>query len=249
MKTQSALRWRLAACPVAWLSTLFVVCALPVLAGDPDPRELRERADELERKAQDLKADGQPDRAQQAMREARELRAKARNPGEPESPPRPEKPQLPEKRVRMEERELNERLDAAMAELKELRAAGKEEEAIKVKRRIQELQAAQARAGRPALGEQRPPRDFGPADGPQEMQRRLRHLQAAIENLHAAGMHEPAERLTGEAESMRRHLNAVRQGPRQPGAPGPEIERLHSELEELRQAIRELNRRVDQLAK
>jgi chromosome segregation ATPase len=81
-----------------------------------------------------------------------------------------------------------------------------------------------------------------------EAERRLAHLKAAIENLHAAGLHEPAEHLLREAEQIKQHL----QGP--PGPLPPELERakatvyrLQAEINELRQAVQELRKRVDEL--
>jgi hypothetical protein len=78
-----------------------------------------------------------------------------------------------------------------------------------------------------------------------EMQR-LRHLEAAIDNLHAAGLHEPAERLAREAQSMRQGPGPGRSGPETPNRPNQEIERLRREVQELRQAVRELRARLDE---
>src|SRR4029077_2329376 len=51
-----------------------------------------------------------------------------------------------------------------------------------------------------------------------EDQRRLHHLMAAIENLRAAGMPEPAEHLEGEAEKMRQQVQREG-GPVPPAGP------------------------------
>lgn len=73
----------------------------------------------------------------------------------------------------------------------------------------------------------------------------MRHLQAAIDNLHAAGMHELADHLALQAEGPLRPREA--EARRLP--PGQDMERLRAELQELRQNVRELNRRVEELSR
>ena len=96
-----------------------------------------------------------------------------------------------------------------------MRAAGKEEQATELKRHIQEMEEQLARLDRPGAGQPRPARerlarrareagDRGPADPEQ----RMKHIQIAIENLHAAGMHEAADRVAQQAHSMPREFLA-----------------------------------------
>ena len=69
-------------------------------------------------------------------------------------------------------------------------------------------------------GNQREPRAERPPRTPREprferpdsaeIERRAHHLEVAIDNLHAAGLHEPAERLAPQLERMRRHLEETR---------------------------------------
>jgi predicted RNase H-like nuclease (RuvC/YqgF family) len=158
------------------------------------------------------------------------------------------------------QQDLKRALEGAMAELQELREAGKEEEAMQKKRQVQELQQELGRLERMQngasprrgpLGDRPGRRDVAPRppmDTP-ELERKLQHLQAAIENLHAAGMHEPAERLAQQAEMMRRNLQGAPSGQRPPGARGAEVERLQSEVQELRQAVGELKARLEDLAR
>ncbi len=158
--------------------------------------------------------------------------------------------------------EVQRGLDRAMAELQQLRAAGNEEAALEKKKQVQELQAQlerlqrrQRMAGRDRepMGDQMGGREFGrrpPLDRP-ELERKLQHLQIAIENLHAAGMHDPAERLAQQAEMMRRNLQGppAGPGPRPPAEAGPELLRLRSEVQDLRRAVGELKERIEELAR
>lgn len=98
------------------------------------------------------------------------------------------------------------------ARLQELVASGHKEEAEQVKRRLIEMEA---RAGEPQN------RPFSPGGEPEDVERRIKHLTVAAENLHAAGNHELAENLQRQVEQMRRHTQEPRgsglPNPRQPG--------------------------------
>ena len=158
--------------------------------------------------------------------------------------------------------------------MKELRGAGKDDEAAEVKKGIQKLERELERVGPgsdPDRRKQTPRRERlerqpmerrpnGEGRGPRppemaEAQRRLHHLQAAIDNLHAAGLHEAAERLTQEAERMRQQLHAATPAPpaeRGPGgsrSPERELAPLRREIQELRQAVQELRRRLGELSR
>ncbi len=222
-----------------------LVCLLSIataLAGDPDPQDLRAQAERLQREAQELKAQGKGEAANDTMRQAKELMAQAKKLQDREITDRPE---------RQRARELRAELEKARDELKELQAAGKEDEALRARRHVRELQAELERVGRPEPDRVGPPRERNGGDippGPPDMQR-LRHLQVAIDNLHAAGMHDLAEHLARQAEALR----ASQPRPGALGAPGlqpgGEVQRLQAEIQELRQNIRELNRRVEELSR
>jgi len=80
------------------------------------------------------------------------------------------------------------------------------------------------------------------------MERRMAHLQVAIENLHAAGMHLPAQRLEQHAAQMRsgpaRERGVAPSGPERPMG---ELRQLRGELQELREAVGELRRQLEEL--
>ena len=78
----------------------------------------------------------------------------------------------------------------------------------------------------------------------------LRHLNVAIDNLHAAGLHEMAEQLSREAERMRESFREAPPQPRSPRGPRPpevELARLRQELQELRRAVEEMRRQLEEL--
>lgn len=130
-----------------------------------------------------------------------------------------------------------------LAKLERLRAEGRHEDVAALKERLrvldEEMAALKARLSSPAS-----PRPVRPM--PPEPVQRQRHLQAAIENLHAVGLHELAERLERERGTLLRPERA----------PGPEllrdlqeeIRRLRAELDELRQGLRRLNARIERQA-
>jgi predicted RNase H-like nuclease (RuvC/YqgF family) len=229
-----------AASSIAALVFIVVAASAPVRAADPDEPGLLDKAERLQQEARDLKAEGKHERAEMLMRQAEELRARAEKQkrqlksGE-SAQPRPE--------------ELRRQLARARTELDELRAAGKPEEALKVQRHIQELQLAMDRFRDSSPDRFQPRRKaWSPqpvAPGQPDMQR-LRHLEAAIGNLHAAGLHEPAEQLAREAQAMRQSSAPGRNGPETPDRLSQEIERLRREVQELQQAVRELRARLDE---
>lgn len=107
---------------------------------------------------------------------------------------------------------------------------------------------SRARPETPERGRPGPPvedrgEDRERPDHPEEIERRVRHLHAAAENLEQAGFpdearayHERAERMAGE----------LRRGapPRGGDGPGEQIERLRREVAELREIVEDLRRQA-----
>ncbi len=89
------------------------------------------------------------------------------------------------------------------------------------------------------------------SQGGRDLEQRLPKLLSAIENLRAAGMQGEADRLMREAESWKRQL-AERRQPAQPREGNAISSRAWSELQsavqELRQAVIDLRKNVEQLA-
>ncbi len=99
---------------------------------------------------------------------------------------------------------------------------------------------------------------------PDDLERRIQHVKVAIENLHAAGFHEPAERLRSDVDRMirehreraerghdRPHGDGPQQGPPRHDGPQPDLnavleqmrneqQQMRSEMQELRELLKNL---------
>jgi len=173
----------------------------------------------------------------------REIAAAARGEGpRPDRPrpdrPRPDQPRPPELR----------QLEELERQIHRLSEAGRHEEAEALKRRGRELMEAMRR--RQA---DRPPERDRPGPGP-DMERRIHHLRVAVENLHAAGLHDQAEMLARQLERMmhggpgpdRPHPEMRPMGP-PPEGPERMIHELRGQVEELRHQMEEMRRVLQEL--
>jgi len=227
-----------------------------------ETRELEERGNVLRRELEEtaarlprLRAAGDREGAAEMERQLRgrkeELAALRQRlaelrQGRPEREPRREAPEIKE-RVR----DLQQlRREAAAA-----RERGHPEEAEQLMAKARELSRALRQiAPDMPLPEPGPGPRPGSVPEPEALERRIHHLAIAIDNLHAAGLHEPAERLAGELEANRRELeNLLRERRPGPGA-GPRsgelaevVERLRAEVSELREIAGKLSARVEEL--
>lgn len=211
--------------------------------GNPERAELLKRIQEIAAKAAELQRAGKSEEAESLRQEMRELHARL---GGPRDPGRPGP------------REGMERLGTLQRELGKLREAGKLDAAERLEGELKELRR---RLATPREGD-RP----GP---PPELQVRIDHLRVAMENLHAAGLHDQAEQIGRQIEQIvRQHEPGPPKlerpvpdaQPRQPGPegqpmPGAEIvgqlrgemEQLRRENEELRQMMKEIREAQERL--
>lgn len=196
-------------------AVLFTLAAPRLTAQErPDLDQLREEASKLEEKARDLKAAGNHEAAREVMARVEALRAKAGRASQGQGSESPQD---------MVRQELELKHGRLMEELNELRNAGKEQEAAEVKGRIQKIERELAQGGQRAGGpprkearDQRPGKRGEPAETLGREQR-LRHIKTAVENLHAAGLHGLAERLTQHFDRMQQRPRGMGMGPRGPG--------------------------------
>lgn len=146
------------------------------------------------------------------------------------------------------------RAQAAELERKatELKQAGQHDEARMLMRQVEELRSEFNRRRAEDDDQRRQPR--GPREeadqrpNPGEIERRAHHLEIAIDNLHAAGLHEPAEHLAPQLERMRRHLAEMTPGrPGQPELPGNVIEDLQAQIGELHRIVRQLRAEIEEV--
>lgn len=229
MISKRLLRWSV---PTLLLAGLLATLSCRGAEAPARPEQLLREAARLEAKARELKEAGRMDASEQAGREAKELRVRARGLQEREGPTR----------AVAEERESLKRESMELrAQLERVRAEGRDEEAREIENHLRKLERelawreAEARPRRERQGPEGPP-----GESP-EAGERIRHLREAIAHLHAAGMHEPAERLTQQLDRLPR--------PRIEEGPGPGLEQLRAEMEELRQAVRELRARIEEMSR
>lgn len=271
----------------------------------PRPERLRGEAEKLIRKAQDLKAQGAAEEANKLANEAEKLQYQAAKFEKEHAQPR--------ERGDAVSHEKQEKLERLRAEVKELAAAGKMEQAARLKEEILQMEKPRDRATGPdklnearerlermgheiaalrekghpeeaerleaqarrmkeqitaaekrakagpdrpkfpdperARAQERRPGQRSPEQpAPEDVERRMHHVRVAIENLHAAGLHEPAQRLAEEAEKFHSRLREHR--PSAPDAPqrrGDGIQALQGEIRELRQAVQQLRQQLEEI--
>lgn len=144
---------------------------------------------------------------------------------------------------------LEKRVDDLRRQAEELHDRGAHEDAEHLERKAREL----------AERLESDPRRGGDRGAAEELGRRIHHLEIAIENLRAAGMHEPAEHLERQLNELRRareqHAQRAERAERdRPQADGHLAELHHTvrdlraEVQELRQIVEELRGRVDRLS-
>jgi hypothetical protein len=215
-----------------------LTCAGSTLAGDErSPEALRDQARALQQEIRELREAGHHDEAERLQNNLRELREDAERMQRERRRQNFDRPLPPE--------EVRER-EAMMRHLRELMAAGRREEAAELRRELARRQREMNR------GAERPGPE-GRLDAPaerEELGRRLEHLQIAIENLHAAGLHDLAERLNQQSMVQRERLER-RAPPRAPEPPigelREELGRVRAELEEVRAQLGELRRHIREL--
>jgi ubiquinone biosynthesis protein UbiJ len=83
-----------------------------------------------------------------------------------------------------------------------------------------------------------------PAPGASEPEPRRQHLREAVEHLRAAGLPDLAQQV---AQAGQQQLQAERRPP--PGVPPEAVERIHAQLNELRQTVKRLQDQVEELSR
>lgn len=230
----------------SWIALTGLCLSWSVWSGEaPLPAQAREEALRLEEKAAALRADGRSEAAKDLMVQARKVRAEVAAP-EFRGP----EPPVPDDARRA----LRRRLEQLQNELKRSQDEGREAEASELRQQIERLER-KARE----LPHREGPLEFGRGDRPRfparphamEFERRRAHLQRAVENLKAAGLHGLAERLAQAHVPIREMPMRESMGPMGGGGGGvgpDEIERLRAEVRELREGMHALKQRLEEVA-
>ena len=198
--------------------------------------------------------------------------AQDRKPDAPREDRKPDAPREEKKEPNERERaqeaktkvrgEIEQHLKAAMEEAAKLDEAGKKDSAENLRREAKErAHAAMAELERGMQDKRREGAERGkdrPADSPAraEIEGKLKHVEQAVAHLREAGMAEPAEQINQIANRLRaamrgegepRREEAKRDEPRREGArPDNDVEALRREIQELRQAVRQLSERKNE---
>ena len=235
-----------------FLSFSLLVCVTAV-AWSSEADELRAKAKAVQKEAEQLAKDGHPDEADKHFRAVKELlqaaeRHEQKSPKSANSNNEIEQLHQQLKALAQKEQALNEsENDDGLAELHKHRAG--------IVRMLAELEEHHGRKpGQKQVGKHQGKLPEGLDDAA----RRIRHIHIAIENLHAAGLHDVAEELAKRAEAMKHevhqaHERATKELPSpKKELPSPkkgkqadpvdelrhEIQRLRDELNELRQEVK-----------
>ncbi|WP_395739577.1 hypothetical protein [Prosthecobacter sp.] len=136
-----------------------------------------------------------------------------------------------------------ENVERLMKQAGEAKAAGRMEEAHKLHEAAERIMTEQ-REREPGKKMEKKP-GFKPGSPEQE---RLMHVMEAVEHLHAAGLHEPAENIEKIAQHMRREMEErmKQQQMAREGKPqgGPNAQ---GEMEELRRQLRQVQEEIEKL--
>ncbi len=210
-----------------------------------NPEQLKAEAREQENRARELKTQGRHDEAREAMRKSEELRSHAEQGG---FEPRRTEEQLAQRR-----HELARLLQSQTIQLDNLTQAGRMDQAAEVKEQLQQTERALRECDEKLMAA-RESRKLSPderwlmerSQNQEELERRSHHLDMAIDNLQAAGMHQLAQELAAENEEVRRQIAGM-QSPPPPRKPAPQVEQLRNEVRELQKTVRALNEQIQEL--
>lgn len=191
--------------------------------------KIARRVRELDREIGEMRRSGKHDVAETLRAEMRDLRLHLAGPGGRER----------------QRREGRNGLEEMERDLRNLRETGRHDEAERLERELHELDQ---RLNAPQGGGRPHPLP--------DLKTTIHHLQAAVEDLHAAGLHEQAERIKrimnevtlSEPQQREPHVRANSAGPdgrTQPG--GKSVVQLRDEMEHLRRENAELRAKLQEL--
>lgn len=198
------------------LASAILVTFFSAAVWSSEADELREKAKAFKGKAESLAKQGRHEEAEKLNQEATKLLQAAEKQAENKSKDSDrEVDELHQQLKAIAEKEQHAEKTKNKEALGELRKhrAGIERELAKHREQVDR------KSGPKSAGKHSPESD----EPTHEAARRIKHLHVAIENLHAAGMHELAEDLAKKAEAMQRELHhAQEKSPKEKGAPPPE---------------------------
>ena len=223
----------------ALMSVVLVAGAVAVVWSS-EADELRAKAKRMQQEAEQLAQNGHEEEAEKLGREIKELLQAAQRHDQKLS-----------NRSDNEISELRQQLKALTEKAHALKETNNEEGLAKlrehkaaIERELAELEGRQRRKLAPKHGKQ----SDNVSEGMEDASRRIKHIQIAVENLRAAGIHDVAEEATRRAEAMERELHKVRERAlaEQNGTKkglskhGDALDELRHELQRVRAELNEL---------
>lgn len=236
----------------ARLLTLLLIFAAPgFLAQADEATELRHKAKQLLKTAEEAARAGHPEEAKRLEEEAQALRALAEKHQSRGEVDRPEQ-------VERQIAELKERLEALLGKQRKLQETGGDPQSFALvreqigdtERALKKLRSIQERGPRDRDPGQHPSHE-SPSHDLEQAERKAHHLRIAAENLELAGERDLAHKLREQSEQFvakirrereqREKAHAAREAADQQGvAAARQIAELREEIERLRSEIREL---------
>lgn len=182
------------------LASAVLIVFVSASAWSSEADELRAKAKAVQHEAESLAKEGRKEEAEKLFRVVKELLTAA-DKHEAKSP-RPSDREIDELHQRLkaiaekEQHAEKSKNKEALAELRKHRA--------NIERELAEHREHHGRKPGPKHAAKHPPESPEPM---QDAARRIKHLHVAIENLHAAGMHDIAEELAMKAHEIERELH------------------------------------------
>lgn len=206
--------------------------------------ELREKAKRIQQEAEQLAKNGHKEEAQNLGREAKKLLQEAERHDHKQSNPA----QSEINELRMQLKGLGQKAGALKESGNEEGLAKLLEHKAALERELAELEERQGKKFTPKHVKQ----PVKTPEGVSDAARRLKHVHIAIENLHAAGMHDMAAELVKRAEEMEREIHRVREQALSEHAEfkkathkqGDPLDELRHELKRVRTELNELREEV-----
>jgi hypothetical protein len=220
--------------PIA-LTVILAIAFAPLASAQEG---VRDKIRELENKAGAAQAEGRAEEAEKLRNAARELaeRTKA-EPGERADGRKPGE-------------ELRAMLGKLRAELEEASKAGKLDAAGEIKQRMARIEKELRGEGEKREGAKREFAEKKARPDGGDAHQKLQHLGEAIEHLHAAGMHEPAERLAQEARALKQQLaHGKEDGPGKAPHPDRQLAEMREGMMNLQRQMQEIQKRLEELSR
>ncbi len=164
-----------------------------------------------------------------------------------------ERPEGRKHRLMQEHRKLEERarafhgkLEETPKERREVRQA-LEHQLHRIQERARDIER-QVHAPREGFRPHEPVHRDRP-EGHGELERRLRHIHAAMENLRAAGLHDVVERLARQAERIEREVHRRREHADRDRPHPEELERAVRHVREMHERMEQMRRQMEEMRK